>query len=669
VRRGCIVKLLRLALLILFAAQSSPAQKWQHSHNKIGDAFATAELLALKRVEREDFTTSLRTSPARAALDAADAKAGTTEEKSISARMQRLYGQKWENYRKFYFSKQMSKDFPTMLKYLDALSGRMSVCIGDEEVALRERRPELPPSCEHNVIWVAETEEEPAKEGRESETQKREAPIIFDVSGEIPVQGYEVDGYGETHKAGKDSALRKSQSTQAGKGIPAIVKATEGAIVSVVMSDRDGKPIAQGSGFFVSKDGLILTNYHVIAEGSSAIVKLPDGAYYVVDGVRAFDKVRDIAVIKARGHNFRTLTLGSSERVQVGEEVVAIGNPLSLESTVSNGIVSGIRTDEQLGGRFLQITAPISPGSSGGPLFNMDGQVIGITTMYLEGGENLNFAIPIDDAKRLLLSKSSTLREWPDEHESVKREKRGQEGQAPSSELTENTWPTVANLGSAARRFYEQDKEAGIFAPEEFGTAPDGSKVPLGRMRKADYVCFSSDARSDEFFTFRAWAYDKEYDEALHLLDKAGDPSNPADREDFFKRQAKQNEIQGAIKQAKPYVNFLPGDLVNGMRSDMRQFFLGDGRVLQRDDYSKGVKIDTLEYHWDGTSWFFHDLWFLPVFGATSPKGPDVPTSTPRALHLSIQPFKKDLVMEVLRYVDSDANRDFVASGFCENVK
>jgi serine protease Do len=81
---------------------------------------------------------------------------------------------------------------------------------------------------------------------------------------------------------------------------------------------------------------------------------------------------------------------------------VAIGNPLSLESTVSNGIVSAIRTVEDEGGKFVQITAPISPGSSGGPLFNMAGEVVGITTSHLIGGENLNFAIPINDAKRLL---------------------------------------------------------------------------------------------------------------------------------------------------------------------------------------------------------------------------------------------------------------------------
>jgi S1-C subfamily serine protease len=212
-----------------------------------------------------------------------------------------------------------------------------------------------------------------------------------------------------------------AQSPQATrKDIPTIAKAANGAIVSIIMSDKDGHALAQGSGFLISKDGLILTNYHVIENGSSAIVKLPDGAFFAVDGVFASDKARDVAIIKAHGKNFLTLTLGNSDQLQVGEEVVAIGNPLSLESTVSNGIVSGIRAVKAEGGTFLQITAPISPGSSGGPLFNMEGKVVGITTLYLKGGENLNFAIPINDAKRLLVENSSTLQDFPDEAPPVK---------------------------------------------------------------------------------------------------------------------------------------------------------------------------------------------------------------------------------------------------------
>jgi Trypsin-like peptidase domain len=211
--------------------------------------------------------------------------------------------------------------------------------------------------------------------------------------------------------------------------IPAISRKANGSIVSIVMSDKDGHPLAQGSGFLVTKNGRVVTNYHVIKNGASAVIKLPDGAFFAIDGVLAFDKGHDVAVIKAHGGNFQTVALGDSDRLQVGEEVVAIGSPLSLESTVSNGIVSGIRSDD--GRRLLQITAPISHGSSGGPLFNLAGEVVGITTAALVGGENLNFAVPIDDVKKLLaLPAAQALVAFPNEPEAPAAV--GQEAAAPA---------------------------------------------------------------------------------------------------------------------------------------------------------------------------------------------------------------------------------------------
>ena len=215
-------------------------------------------------------------------------------------------------------------------------------------------------------------------------------------------------------------SAQNAQSTNKGArlDIPAIAREANGSVVSVVMSDKDGHPLAQGSGFLISKDGRIVTNYHVIKSGCSAIIKLPNGAFFAVDGVLASDKNRDIAIIKAHGNNFRSLTLGDSARLQVGQQVIAIGSLLSLESTVSNGIISGIRTVEEEGGKFVQITVPISPGSSGGPLFNMAGKVVGITTAGLRGGENLNFAIPINDARPLLaVPVSQALLALPNEPE------------------------------------------------------------------------------------------------------------------------------------------------------------------------------------------------------------------------------------------------------------
>lgn len=214
-----------------------------------------------------------------------------------------------------------------------------------------------------------------------------------------------------------------AQSPPPKKDIPTIAKAAKGAIVTIVMANDD-RPIARGTGFLVRADGAILTNYHVIATGNVGVVKFADGSILPVDGVLATDKFRDLAIIKIHGKTFPTLTLGNSDQIQVGEEIVAIGNPLGLELTVSNGILSGIRGDEKDDGKLLQITAPISHGSSGGPLFNMFGEVVGINALILEGGESLNFAIPINDAQRLLSEKAAELHDLPNETGPVKSETR-----------------------------------------------------------------------------------------------------------------------------------------------------------------------------------------------------------------------------------------------------
>src|ERR1039458_520795 len=90
------------------------------------------------------------------------------------------------------------------------------------------------------------------------------------------------------------------------KNAAAIAKEANGAVVSIVMSDKEGHPIAQGSGFLISKDGLVVTNYHVIKSGRPAVIKLPNGASFPVDGVLVSDKHRDVAIIKVHGSNFRT---------------------------------------------------------------------------------------------------------------------------------------------------------------------------------------------------------------------------------------------------------------------------------------------------------------------------------------------------------------------------
>lgn len=184
------------------------------------------------------------------------------------------------------------------------------------------------------------------------------------------------------------------------KGIPEIVKEQADAVVFIRVTSKAGERRV-GSGVFVRSTGEILTNFHLIENAKTLTVKLKNEDVYDEVTVLEIDVRRDIALIKVRGWNLPVVKLGDSDLVQVGERVVAIGNPRGLEQTVTDGLISAIR-DTGKGYKLFQMSVPISTGSSGGPLFNMAGEAIGITAAYLEGGQNLNFAIPINYGLALL---------------------------------------------------------------------------------------------------------------------------------------------------------------------------------------------------------------------------------------------------------------------------
>ncbi len=154
-----------------------------------------------------------------------------------------------------------------------------------------------------------------------------------------------------------------------------------------------------GTGFVVRQDGWIATNMHVIVgDPSSALtrvtVTLPDDRELEVVEVLAASPEHDLALVRVDAKGLPVLGLGDSNAMHPGDPVVAIGHPLGLEDTVSNGLVSA-RRDVGEGFEVLQVSAPIAPGSSGGPLINEHGEVIGIATAVLDGGQNLNFAVPV----------------------------------------------------------------------------------------------------------------------------------------------------------------------------------------------------------------------------------------------------------------------------------
>lgn len=204
-------------------------------------------------------------------------------------------------------------------------------------------------------------------------------------------------------QADDDARQAGDANEEAGRPTPANLEELSSlATAAVVLVEvQAGERSRQGSGFIVDQEGIILTNHHVIRNATNATVRLSSGDIYDHVSVLAVDERRDLAVLKISGFGLPTLQLGNSDSVRIGTDVIAIGSPLGLENTVSTGIVSG-RRDEPKGFRLLQITAPASTGSSGGPVLLRDGRVIGIAASQFRNGQNLNFAVPINYARGLL---------------------------------------------------------------------------------------------------------------------------------------------------------------------------------------------------------------------------------------------------------------------------
>ena len=194
--------------------------------------------------------------------------------------------------------------------------------------------------------------------------------------------------------------LFRTVSTTPAQTVPEIAEKALAATVYLEMQDNNGLPLGFGSGFFL-KSNLIATNYHVIAGAASGTAKLVGkSTTYKIEGFTATNKYNDLVLLKVSASDIKPLPLGNSDAIKIGETVYVAGNPKGLEGTFSDGIISS-RHGGHAKGR-LQMTAPISPGSSGGPVLNRVGKVIGVSSMILKGGQNLNFAIPSLYLKTLL---------------------------------------------------------------------------------------------------------------------------------------------------------------------------------------------------------------------------------------------------------------------------
>ncbi len=186
-----------------------------------------------------------------------------------------------------------------------------------------------------------------------------------------------------------------------------IVRRCRPSVVLIESRDKAGRMTGGlGSGFIVDASGVVVTNNHVIEGGEAFFVKLANGDVYKDVQVVARLPAYDLAVLKVKGSGLPALPVGDTVRVQVGEAVVVIGNPFGMEGTVTDGVVSG----RQKMGADLEaflISAPVSPGNSGGPVINSRGEVIAVATASLVMGQNLNLAMPISYARSALAQSGS----------------------------------------------------------------------------------------------------------------------------------------------------------------------------------------------------------------------------------------------------------------------
>ena len=200
---------------------------------------------------------------------------------------------------------------------------------------------------------------------------------------------------------------------------PSVVSISAVAVDPFEVNNRVS--LVVGSGFIVSNDGLVLTNSHVVFGHQAITVTLDDGRKAEAKLLGA-DPIIDLAVLRipAPREGHPRVLLGNSDSIRIGEEVMAIGNPLGLEQTLTRGVVSGLNrflpdSPLSLTPPLIQTDAPINPGNSGGPLFNRCGEVIGITTSMVADAQNIGFAVPINIAKQVLpglIEQGRVIRPW-----------------------------------------------------------------------------------------------------------------------------------------------------------------------------------------------------------------------------------------------------------------
>ena len=175
-----------------------------------------------------------------------------------------------------------------------------------------------------------------------------------------------------------------------------IYKKVSDAVVVILAYNSSNKLSSQGSGVVINNKGYVVTNFHVLAENDRLEILHNKEIVPYVD-IIGIDVQKDILILKIEEEKLPSIKIGDSKNLTIGQRIYAIGSPMGFENSISEGIISGLRSSGEMGKNVIQITASISPGSSGGAVVNDKGELIGISTFTVSESQNLNFAIPIDD--------------------------------------------------------------------------------------------------------------------------------------------------------------------------------------------------------------------------------------------------------------------------------
>jgi serine protease Do len=201
--------------------------------------------------------------------------------------------------------------------------------------------------------------------------------------------------------AGLSATRATADDAAAAVGIAKLVEQVKPSVVVVTFTGRNGDQQGLGSGFVVDAEGLIATNLHVLGEGRPISVRMLDGTEYAVRAVHATDRARDLAILQIDAADLPALELGDSDSLQQGESVIAIGNPLGLQHSVVQGVISAVREDVD-GQPMIQLAIPIERGNSGGPVVDRSGRVLGVVSLKSQVAQNLGYAVGVNALKSLL---------------------------------------------------------------------------------------------------------------------------------------------------------------------------------------------------------------------------------------------------------------------------